>query len=134
MSKCNDYETFTGNITKKAVRVGMDIAVMKIQSVGQRTITVVFWLDLSFIDNRLRICNCQANEDNMRKNHFMLIGAHKENADRGFDIKDPETGEFLGGKRAAIQYYCSIKYRNKAQGGGELGERVQVVVHKLCVM
>ena len=56
----------------------MDISVMKIQSVGQRTITVVFWLDLSFIDNRLRICNCQANEDNIRKNHFMLIGAHKE--------------------------------------------------------
>ena len=78
MGKCRDYETFTRNITKKAVRVGMDISVMKIQSVGQRTITVLFWLDLSFIDNRLRICNCQANEDNMRKNHFMLIGAHKE--------------------------------------------------------
>ena len=60
-----------------AVRVGMDIAVMKIKEVGRRTITVVFWLDLSFIDNRLRICNCQGNEDNIRKNHFMLIGAHK---------------------------------------------------------
>ena len=77
MGKCRDYETFTRNITKKAVRVGMDISVMKIQSVCQRTITVVFWLDLGFIDNRLRICNCQSNEDNMRKNHFMLIGAHK---------------------------------------------------------
>ena len=77
MRKCEDYETFTRNITKRAFRVGMDISVMKIQSVGQRTISVVFWLDLSFIDNRLRICNCQSNEDNMRKNHFMLIGAHK---------------------------------------------------------
>ena len=75
MRKCEDYETFTRNITKRAFRVGMDISVMKIQSVGQRTISVVFWLDLSFIDNRLRICNCQSNEDNMRNRvQFRAVG------------------------------------------------------------
>ena len=44
-----------------------------------------------------------------------------ENAARGLEIKDPETGELLGGKRAAIQYFYSIKYGNKAQGGENLG-------------
>ena len=39
-----------------------------------------------------------------------------ENAARGLEIKDPETGELLGGKKAAIQYYYSIKYGDKAQG------------------
>ena len=29
---------------------------------------------------------------------------------RGLEIKDPETGELLGGKRAAIQYHYSVKY------------------------
>ena len=39
-----------------------------------------------------------------------------ENAARGLEIKDPETGELLGGKKAAIQYYYSIKYGDNAQG------------------
>ena len=39
-----------------------------------------------------------------------------ENAARGLEIRDPETGELLGGKKAAIQYYYSIKYGDKAQG------------------
>ena len=29
---------------------------------------------------------------------------------RGLEIKDTETGELLGGKRAAIQYHYSVKY------------------------
>ena len=39
-----------------------------------------------------------------------------ENAARGLEIRDPETGELLGGKKAAIQYYYSIKYGDMAQG------------------
>ena len=77
MRKCKEYETFSRNVTRGAVRVGMDISVMKIQEVGERTISVIFWLDLSFIDNRIRLCNCQANMDNARKNRIMLIGTHK---------------------------------------------------------
>ena len=77
LSKCREYETFSRNITKKAFRVGMDIAVMRILAVGDKTISVLFWLDLSFFDNRLRLCNCQANEDNIPEKRFLLIGAHK---------------------------------------------------------
>ncbi len=44
-----------------------------------------------------------------------------ENSARGLEIKDPETGELLGGKRAAIQYHYSVKYGHKA-GTGNKGE------------
>ena len=43
-----------------------------------------------------------------------------ENSARGLEIKDPETGELLGGKRAAIQYAYSVKYGPKA-GTGDKG-------------
>ena len=39
-----------------------------------------------------------------------------EHAARGLEIRDPVTGELLGGKKAAIQYYYSIKYGDNAQG------------------
>ena len=45
-----------------------------------------------------------------------------ENSARGLEIKDPETGELLGGKRAAIQYAYSVKYGPKAgTGTGDKG-------------
>ena len=45
-----------------------------------------------------------------------------ENAARGLEIRDPATGELLGGKKAAIQYYYSIKYGDKAQWTEGMGE------------
>ena len=45
-----------------------------------------------------------------------------ENSARGLEIKDPETGELLGGKRAAIQYAYSVKYGPKVgPGTGDKG-------------
>ena len=38
-------------------------------------------------------------------------------ASNGLEIIDQETGQPLGGKRAAIQYYFSVI--NSARGGGE---------------
>ena len=38
-------------------------------------------------------------------------------ASGGLEILDQETGQPLGGKRAAIQYYFSVI--NSASGGGE---------------
>ena len=43
---------------------------------------------------------------------------------RGLEIKDPETGELLGGKRAAIQYYYSVKYGG--EGGNQETEKSAV--------
>ena len=43
-----------------------------------------------------------------------------ENAARGLEIRDPATGELLGGKKAAIQYYYSIKYGDKARGAEDM--------------
>ena len=42
----------------------------------------------------------------------------------GLEIKDPETGELLGGKRAAIQYYYSVKYGG--EGGMQEAEQTAV--------
>ena len=48
----------------------------------------------------------------------LKYGFEKSSA-QGLKITDPETGELLGGKRAAIQYHYSVKYGNKAGPGDE---------------
>ena len=42
----------------------------------------------------------------------------------GLEIKDPETGELLGGKKAAIQYHYSVKYGD--EGGKQEAEQTAV--------
>ena len=79
---CEEYETFSSNVTRQPVQVGLDITVLKITDVdsgGFRghigSVEVTLWLEVNYVDNRVAICQCQENNaTNVRDGDFQLIG------------------------------------------------------------
>ena len=49
----------------------------------------------------------------------MKFGVENSNRSGGLEIRDQETGQLLGGKRAAIQYFYTQRYgdTDEAEGG-----------------
>ena len=49
----------------------------------------------------------------------MKFGVENSKRSRGLEIRDQETGQLLGGKRAAIQYFYTQRYGDTdgAEGG-----------------
>ena len=79
---CEEYETFSSNVTRQPVQVGLDITVLKITDVdsgGFRghigSVEVTLWLEVNYVDNRVAICQCQENNaTNVRDRDFQLLG------------------------------------------------------------
>ena len=53
----------------------------------------------------------------------MKFGVENSKRTRGLEIRDQETGQLLGGKRAAIQYFYTQRYGDTdGEDGGKNGD------------
>ena len=80
IKKCSEYQELTRNRTENTnpVRIFLDLALLHLSDVKplQDRFQILTWIEMHFVDNRLRICNCKE-PDNVPENKFMLIGAHR---------------------------------------------------------
>lgn len=112
IKKCSEYQELTRNRTENTnpVRIFLDLALLHLTDVKplQDRFQILTWIEMHFVDNRLRICNCKE-PDNVPENKFMLIGAHR--AERWWH---PDIVTFNGKGKLPVDSLTNKRLKMKA--------------------
>ena len=62
---------------KPPVNLELDVSVLQLIDIeeARNRITLIFWVDMSFFDDRLKLCDCDPDDDNIDRPDSFVIGS-----------------------------------------------------------
>ena len=79
--KCQNYKTFSVPVQESSsispIHMELDVSVLQLRDIEEtrNRITLIFWVDISYYDDRLKLCDCEQDEDNINKGDGFVIGS-----------------------------------------------------------